>query len=396
MKKLIQLIYLSAALFSISLVQAQDFEFKYYDLHEVGEAPILDGQADGVYAIAKVGILDRWDISPYEPVSGQFQAVYTEEAIYVLTTIKDPNIIDEDDVGFALDISTERGYHNWESEPKDDDGFFYTKSMGSDFLDGSIFTTRNTEIFIRKTDTGFVAEAKLKWTDLTTDALKLDAMWQRGNLFFDVNFKDDGFAERYVAWCNDDHSSWKESYKMGVANLIPFSPEKDASLSSISIDGGLELDPVFSSSELNYTVRGDVSSVVDPVSATTTNSNAAVLITQPDYSKNPVQAVIEVTSEDESTTNTYIIEFVHVSSVDENDLASVSIYPNPCEGNLYIGGLEQEASVSVYDQLAQIVEHFVEVDGMNQLDISKLDAGAYFAMVILNDGGSRTFKLVKH
>jgi Secretion system C-terminal sorting domain len=82
-----------------------------------------------------------------------------------------------------------------------------------------------------------------------------------------------------------------------------------------------------------------------------------------------------------------------VFGVDENDLSTLTITPNPASGNTVVitSPIANEKLVVVYDvQGKKVIEAFVD----RNLDVSSLTAGVYMVKISQN-GSSVTKKLIK-
>jgi len=388
-------IVLSIALFVITVNVVCQYTVKEYDLRGVDATPVLDGYADPVYNLAATGMLDRWDVEEYDPVDGNFRAIFTNDAVYVHVAIKDPDLMDEDDFGFALDIGENRGEYGWESEPKDGNGFFYTKIMGSDLGLNTLVNTRRTDYFVVKTDTGFIWEAKLRWSEVTTDTSKLSAMWERGDIYFDVNFKDNGHADRYVAWCNDDHSSWKNSYRMGVASLIPYSLEGDASLMSLSLSGGQTLEPPFNPYIFEYELSGGTDPEGDEIIANPKNPDANVEIQA--FEAGNHLATVRITSEDESQVLQYTIDRSTITSEAAVLSSFTAIYPNPAGALVRIRTTGNIKHVSLWSLSGKLIkQQQCKQTSDVTMNLADVQTGCYFVNILMVNGEHEIRKLIKN
>ncbi|MBD3638480.1 MAG: T9SS type A sorting domain-containing protein [Crocinitomicaceae bacterium] len=112
--------------------------------------------------------------------------------------------------------------------------------------------------------------------------------------------------------------------------------------------------------------------------------------------------VVEIYVYDQTDYNigdTVTMEFNHVSSVgiNQNEIVSLSTYPNPTSDNLNI---KNNGNTSVqYDILnvvgARIANGVVTVNETEVVDMSKLPSGIYFVSFTTSEGIRRTEKVIK-
>lgn len=108
-----------------------------------------------------------------------------------------------------------------------------------------------------------------------------------------------------------------------------------------------------------------------------------------------------VSSESGSYTGDNIMGTLHIDNIiadivfigfDDNELNTISVYPNPAQDVLNISNSESVLSYTVHSITGQLVDHGA-ING-DQLDVSNLNEGLYF-LEISNESGSRTIKFVK-
>ena len=267
--------------------------------------------------------------------------------------------------------------------------------MGSDLGLNTVVNTRRTDYFVVKTDSGFIWEAKLSWSEVTTDNSIMSAMWERGEIYFDVNFKDNGYADRYVAWCNDDHSSWKNSYRMGVAKLIPYSIEGDASLMSLSLSGGQTLAPPFNPYIFEYKLIGGPDPERDEIIADPKNPDANVEIEV--FEAGDHLATVSITSEDESQVLQYTIDRSTNMSKAAALSSSTEIYPNPAGELIMIrttGIIKHVSLLSLSGKL--IKQQQCEQTSDVTMNLANVPAGCYFVNILMINGEHETRKLIRN
>ena len=82
--------------------------------------------------------------------------------------------------------------------------------------------------------------------------------------------------------------------------------------------------------------------------------------------------------------------FFEFTSVDENGIEAISLYPNPANDLIYLEGLEEESEISIYNAIGMKVKTTM-LQGDAEINISDLPAGLY----LLRIGNQRTLKLIK-
>ena len=83
------------------------------------------------------------------------------------------------------------------------------------------------------------------------------------------------------------------------------------------------------------------------------------------------------------------------TSVNENNIQSVSLYPNPAREQVSFT-LESDAQVSVFDVMGRKVSEMNAVAGEAQLNVSQLESGVYFVNVRYAKGSTTVSKFVKY
>ena len=104
------------------------------------------------------------------------------------------------------------------------------------------------------------------------------------------------------------------------------------------------------------------------------------------------------TSSDEAASS-WEIDYVKVwgkftASVNENETANVSLYPNPAREQVSFT-LESDAQVSVFDMTGRMVSVSNVAAGEAQLNVSELENGVYFVNFRFADGTTAVSKFVK-
>ena len=86
-------------------------------------------------------------------------------------------------------------------------------------------------------------------------------------------------------------------------------------------------------------------------------------------------------------------------SIDDNDLNSVKIYPNPAKTNIYLDFSGQSSAnsteISIFDIQGKIVKTFTRTnETVQSLSISELKSGFYVLKISSENGAQRTDKFV--
>lgn len=78
-----------------------------------------------------------------------------------------------------------------------------------------------------------------------------------------------------------------------------------------------------------------------------------------------------------------------VLNVPENEMVSITMYPNPTSDYLNIKGLTNETTFKIIDSLGRTIESGSVTLTANDINVNSLSKGVYFLM--LNGYESRTF-----
>ncbi|WP_353778553.1 T9SS type A sorting domain-containing protein [Winogradskyella sp. 3972H.M.0a.05] len=81
-------------------------------------------------------------------------------------------------------------------------------------------------------------------------------------------------------------------------------------------------------------------------------------------------------------------------SIGESELENVTLFPNPMKNVLNVNSLSNIDTLVIYDVLGQAVKKIKNINSGTQLDLSNLRAGAYIAVLSI-DNAKRTIKLIK-
>ena len=81
-------------------------------------------------------------------------------------------------------------------------------------------------------------------------------------------------------------------------------------------------------------------------------------------------------------------------SVEENQLAAVSVYPNPAH-EMVSFNLESDAQVNIFDMTGRMVSTMSMAAGQGQYQVAGLENGVYFLNIRYNDGKTEVARFVK-
>lgn len=166
----------------------------------------------------------------------------------------------------------------------------------------------------------------------------------------------------------------------------------DASLMSLSTSQGT-LSPVFNPSNYTYNVvLPAATSIVPTVSATISDPNSTMIITQATNLTGNISdrtAIVSVTADDEITTKVYSVLF----TLDPTEISSVIsgnqavIYPNPSKDIFTIDFFNKQKllKIEVYNSMGKLIKsEKISTNSSFKLDLSKELSGTYF--IYLRDG----------
>ncbi|HYW97349.1 MAG TPA: T9SS type A sorting domain-containing protein [Bacteroidales bacterium] len=179
-------------------------------------------------------------------------------------------------------------------------------------------------------------------------------------------------------------------------------PGNDATLSGITFpgNGGLALDPAFSSDVTAYTVVLDPGTTATPsITATTSDANATVSVADAAdvTSDTPADrtSTITVTAEDGITEVVYTVEFSVSTDGIEGIYGQMQVYPNPVVDNLNLRSERMISNVKIFNNLGKEVK-VMKVNQYNcTIDMAAMNHGVYFVQIFMNDGQSGMVKVVR-
>jgi hypothetical protein len=94
----------------------------------------------------------------------------------------------------------------------------------------------------------------------------------------------------------------------------------------------------------------------------------------------------------------YVIEYADTSSIDDVNVNTVKIYPNPVKGILFIKNNSHSiASVKIINVLGQEIKNtkFINTSNSVEVDFSSIDKGTYFVRINFTNGKSVVKKVIK-
>ncbi|WP_204346558.1 spondin domain-containing protein [Psychroserpens algicola] len=112
----------------------------------------------------------------------------------------------------------------------------------------------------------------------------------------------------------------------------------------------------------------------------------------------PITSLVNVSPFNDKPIGVLTITFNQTLSIQDNDLAQVSLYPNPSNGmlNITTSASNPLIEVQVYNVLGKQIERFVNKDATRQLqlDLTQAKAGIYIVKIKLLNATSMTKKIV--
>jgi type IX secretion system substrate protein len=87
---------------------------------------------------------------------------------------------------------------------------------------------------------------------------------------------------------------------------------------------------------------------------------------------------------------------VGTSSIGDNSVTNVSVYPNPVANTLYLANITEVERIEVRNILGQMVVSFENVDAENlSINTNNWNSGLFFVMVYGENNSTKTIKLIK-
>jgi len=81
---------------------------------------------------------------------------------------------------------------------------------------------------------------------------------------------------------------------------------------------------------------------------------------------------------------------ITVKTLGITEISKITIYPNPADNLIYMG-VENVASINVYNSMGQLMNSYEKV---NVIDVSSYKAGIYFFKIATIEGNVKNFKVV--
>ncbi len=167
-------------------------------------------------------------------------------------------------------------------------------------------------------------------------------------------------------------------------------PSTDATLSDLAVDGTTidNFDPA--TFDYAYVILDVSVTEVPEVTATATDENAEVVITE--ATELSGATTIEVTAEDGETSQTYTVNFSY-TGIENIAFANVKVYPSPVDRTLNISNIG-EANIFVYSLEGVLITSVNNTDDMAAIDVSEMKAGLYL-LKIQKDENTMVIKFIK-
>ncbi len=154
----------------------------------------------------------------------------------------------------------------------------------------------------------------------------------------------------------------------------------DATLNDLAVDG-TTID-VFDAATLVYNVELAAGTTDLPtVTATTTDVNASVVVTN--VTSLPGDATVVVTAEDEIVSSTYTVHFTVAVGISDNDVIVSCVYPNPTNGeiNISLNSDIKNAKLALFNITGKTVFTSTIHDSETSIDLSEYGSGIYFLKI---------------
>lgn len=169
-----------------------------------------------------------------------------------------------------------------------------------------------------------------------------------------------------------------------------YSYSSDARLSEIRVNN-LPIEG-FDPDVTTYNVElAEGQTEIVPVTSTPMEGQPVITYEYPD--EVPGDVIINVRAEDLTTTSTYTVSLTLYTGVENAFEKSVTVYPNPTTGMVYVNGVD-DAAVSVYSLSGKMVRNIEKVNN-STIDLSSLSNGIYM-IKIEKDGTTVTKKIALH
>ncbi len=165
----------------------------------------------------------------------------------------------------------------------------------------------------------------------------------------------------------------------------------DASLSDLTVDDeSIEVfDPLLVYYEVDVT-EGQEIPMIDGI---TTNYFANMEISQ--ATAIPGDATIVVTAQDEITQITYTVHFNLITAIINESEDKISLFPNPVLDKFHVNGIKENVEINIVNLLGKTMISLIIRENQD-VDMSTLDQGIYFAIIRQNNGIVNTVKIIKN
>lgn len=109
-----------------------------------------------------------------------------------------------------------------------------------------------------------------------------------------------------------------------------------------------------------------------------------------------ITAIVQQFMETMQVTARSLEDFELHTSISENDMDGIKVYPNPFSDQIHITNHENISSIRLQNSMGQLIMEVMPSPGIVSIPASQLKPGIYFIRIHLNDGNSLINKLIKH
>jgi hypothetical protein len=394
-------------------------------VEKIDITPEIDGVAEYAWnqaafiPIAKtIALESKTGIKNDNDLSGKYKLLWDANNIYYYLEVKDDTLFTtsgtsylNDNFGIYFDLknikcefygsdNSDSTIFNWEYQWENDVWGGRTATGAGGEWGGvwsALYTPDSGTYYVPKVTagTGYSIEWKIPITEKAGISLKPGT-----KIGFDTKVADnDGTGRDQLGWYMSSDIAWHKPMYFGTLTAVkggtfqfstPLSNVAD--LKSLSVSEGT-LDPAFDPNTLSYKVELPIGTTVVPeITATAKSSAAKVAISALDVL--PGKDTITVTAEDKITSKQYIINFMISTSVSDNTVSGLVIYPNPAENVLTVTCAEPISSINLYDISGRMVTSFSVNAPHVQLNLASLNSGVYFIKV-QTEKGSTMNRIIK-
>lgn len=182
------------------------------------------------------------------------------------------------------------------------------------------------------------------------------------------------FDDLGVAIIVQDYSTkevFQSAYSVEGATYNTESRLSDVTQDGTSLDG-------FDSDIVEYNIELPEGTVDVPVLDGIPIEDAEKVVVVP-ATELPGSSIIDVYGEDLISHTRYTFNYTVSVGVGENYASNVKIYPNPSNGIVYIKGVDEQSTLSIFNIAGKKVTEYEGV--INKIDLSELNNGIYFVRI---------------